>query len=99
MIKRMLIIGLMMSGLVVSQNEISNGENPVRLVDYFLPDDHYCIVLKCTATIEKCKTIGGILTPFCDKHIAMIEDYKVLDVCGGSYRFYVKQCKDYDNEK
>ena len=99
MMKKILIIGLMMSGLVVGQDEISNENKPMRLVDKFLSNNHYCIVWECSIMIEKCKTINDILTPFCDKHIEMIRDYKVLNVCGGAYESYVEQCKDYNNEK
>ena len=94
MIKKILIIGLAVSGLAVSQTELLHEDNPVRRIDYYFPENHYCIALKCGITIDKCKTIKEVLTPFCDKHIQMIRDYKVFDVCSRSYGFYVKQCKE-----
>ena len=50
--------------------------------------------MKCGSEIDKCKTIAGILTPFCDKHIEMIRNNKVLDVCSGCYKRYVDKCKE-----
>jgi len=60
---------------------------------------HKCIVMKCGSEIDKCKTIAGILTPFCDKHIEMIRNNKVLDVCSGCYKRYVDKCKELTYEK
>ena len=87
---KFLIVGLAMSGLVACQTTSTNKK----------PDSyHKCIVMKCGSEIDKCKTIAGILTPFCDKLIEMIRNNKVLDVCSGCYKRYVDKCKELIYEK
>ena len=87
---KFLIVGLAMSGLVACQTNSTKKT----------PDSyHKCIVMKCGNEIDKCKTIAGILTPFCDKHIEMIRNNKVLDVCSGCYKRYVDKCKELTHEK
>jgi len=86
---KFLIIGLAMSGLVACQN---NQNSLIKLNE--TNDYHECIVMKCDSKIDKCKIIASILTPFCDKHIKMIKNNKVLDVCGDCYRHYINECKE-----
>jgi len=84
--KLLFIIGFAASGLVACQTNSTDKKTP----DSY----HKCIVMKCGNEIDKCKTIAGILTPFCDKHIEMIRNNKVLDVCSGCYKRYVDKCKE-----
>ena len=82
-----------MSGFVACQTEQS--DDLTKLIDCAsFNNTNWCIVSECDEKIEKCKVISGILTPFCDNHIKMIRNNKVLNVCSGCYHCYINKCKE-----